>query len=92
MGKGKVPRVVIKRNPCLRVGTWNVRSMLKKGKLGKVKRELAKCGLNISGLSEVRWKDNGDFISDQFRIMYDGGRESQREVAVVGIWLKELKR
>ena len=33
-------------------------------------------GLNILGLSEVRWKDGGNFVSDGVRIMYAGGKES----------------
>ena len=39
--------------------------------------------INILGLSEVRWKDGGDFMSEDVRVIYAGGKESQRGVAVI---------
>ena len=39
--------------------------------------------LNILGISEVRWKGQGDFDSDGVRVIYSGGDECQREVAVM---------
>ena len=35
------------------------------------------------GVSEVRWKDGGDFVSDGYRVMYAGGPTCQRGVAVI---------
>src|SRR5277367_1279237 len=67
----------------IRIGTWNVRTMNKSGKLENVKEEMKRSGLNILGISEVRWKEGGDFISDGFRIIYAGGEESQRGVAII---------
>ena len=69
--------------PTVRVGAWNVRTMLRKGKLENVKLEMTRLGLNVLGLSEVRWKEGGDFVSDGVRVMYSGGKESQRGVAVI---------
>ena len=82
-------KVVNMRNPCTRkrnkikIGTWNVRTMLRRGKLENIKQEMRKMEVNILGLSEVRWKEQGDFYSDGYRIIYSGGTESQRGVAVV---------
>jgi hypothetical protein len=67
----------------LQVGTWNVRTMLRKGKLENVKREMNRMNIDVLGVSEVRWKGNGDFISDGMRVIYAGGEESQRGVAVI---------
>jgi len=67
----------------IRIGTWNVRTMNQSGKLENVKEEMKRSGLNILGISEVRWKEGGDFISDGFRIIYAGGEESQRGVAII---------
>ena len=40
--------------------------------------------LNILGLSETRWKGNGDYISDEgIRVIFAGGQESQRGVALL---------
>ena len=39
--------------------------------------------LGILGLSEVRWKEGEDFESEEFRVCYAGGKESQRGVAII---------
>ena len=39
--------------------------------------------MNVLGLSEVRWKGQGDYMSDDYRIIYSGGEKGQRGVAVV---------
>jgi exonuclease III len=57
--------------------------MNRKGKLENVKAEMKRYGLNVLGLSEVRWKDGGDFESDGYRIVYAGGVECQRGVGVI---------
>jgi len=49
-----------------------------------------KTKLNISDISEVRWKEQGDFESDEYRIIYSGGTESQRRVTLV--LDKEIRR
>src|SRR5918996_3720690 len=80
--------VVIKRKPShpnkqLMVGTWNVRTMNQTGKLENIKEEMERNGLNVLGMCEVRWKDCGDFDSGGYRVVYSGGKASQRGVAVV---------
>ena len=85
-GISRVPKVVNKRNPSaseMKIGTWNVRTMLRNGKLENVQQEMMKNGINILGLSEVRWKEVGDFMSNNIRVIYAGGNESQRGVAVL---------
>ena len=54
-----------------------------KGKLENVKREMLRNGLYVLGVSKVRWKVNGDFESDEFRVIYSGGEERQRGVAII---------
>src|SRR5918995_6973269 len=65
------------------IGTWNVRTMNEKGKLENVKMEMKRYGLSVLGLSEVRWKGQGDFVSGDVRVIYSGGSEGQRGVAVL---------
>jgi hypothetical protein len=57
--------------------------MIKRGKLENVKVEMKIMKINILGLSEVSWKDSGDFMSEDVRVIYAGGKESQRGVAVI---------
>ena len=89
-GARKDSQVVIKRNPCLKIGTWNARTMLERGKLENVKEEMKRNKLDILGLSEVRWKGCGEYDSDEFRVIYVGSNEGQRGVAF--ILTKEVKR
>src|SRR6478609_1956428 len=67
----------------IRVGTWNVRTMNAMGKLENVKEEMRRNKLSIMGVSEVRWKDGGDFVSDGYRVMYACGPTCQRGVTVI---------
>ena len=67
----------------MRIGTWNVRTMNVKGKVENVKEEMRRNGINVLGISEVRWKESGDFISDGFRVVYSGGNDRMRGVAIV---------
>src|SRR6478609_772011 len=67
----------------IRVGTWSVRTMNAMGKLENVKKEMRRNSLSIMGVSEVRWKDGGDFVSDGYRVMYASGPTCQRGVAVI---------
>ena len=87
----KASSVVNQQKPCnsekgktpLRIGTWNVRTMLRPGKLANVISEMKRGKLNVLGLSEMRWKESGDFSSEGVRIIYAGGNESQRGVALL---------
>jgi hypothetical protein len=86
--KDRSPQVVNKRTERpgpeeLRIGTWNVRTMNIKGKVENVKEEMRRNGINVLGISEVRWKESGDFISDGFRVVYSGGNDRMRGVAIV---------
>src|SRR6476469_1233797 len=67
----------------IRVGTWNVQTMNAMGKLENVKEGMRRNRLSIMGVSEVRWKDGGDFDSDGYRVMYAGGPTCQRGVTVI---------
>jgi endonuclease/exonuclease/phosphatase family metal-dependent hydrolase len=67
----------------LGIGTWNVRTLNSVGKLEEVKSEMKRYGLSILGVSEARWKGQGDLMSDGVRIIYSGGEEEQRGVAIM---------
>ena len=67
----------------LKIGTWNVRTMRRPGKLTNVIGEMRKADLDILGLSEVRWREEGDFVSEGVRVIYTGGEESKNGVAIL---------
>src|SRR6478609_9291924 len=53
------------------------------GKLQNVKEEMRINRLSIMGVSDVRWKNGGDFVSDGYTVMYTGSPTCQRGVAVI---------
>ena len=57
--------------------------MLRPGKLANVIGEMKRAKLNVLGLAETRWKEEGDFTSDGIRIIHTGGENSQNGVAVL---------
>jgi len=68
----------------INIGTWNVRTMLRAGKLEEVKNIMIEKNIDILGLCETRWQGSNDFNSDEFRIITSGGDvQGQRGVALV---------
>ena len=65
----------------MRIGTWIVRTMQKRGKLKNIKREMNRNRLNILGLSEVRWKESRDHTSDGVRMIFTAAKQGQGGVA-----------
>ena len=83
-GGSKASKVVIKRNPCtFNIAAWNVRTMQRTGKLENVLEEMKINSISVLGLSETRWRGNGDFRENGYRIIYSGGSRKERGVAVV---------
>ena len=60
----KVISNAVKSKYC--TGTWNVRSM-NQGKLDMVKQEIARLNIDISGISERKWMETGEFHSDDIK-------------------------
>ena len=45
---------------CYNIGTWNVRSLYQAGKLAGIIQEMERINLNLLGISETFWNDNGN--------------------------------
>ena len=64
-------------------GTWNVRSM-QSGKINIIQREMKRLELTIMGLSETRWKGQGHFNWNGYKIiMSDQAEKGRNGVAVM---------
>lgn len=72
-----------KKQGTLSIGTWNVRTMLQKGKMENVKREMERLHINILGLCETRWTGAGQFTSDNYLVIYSGGEKHEKGVGVI---------
>ena len=72
----------------LRIGTWNVRSMLQLGKLQILESEMERLRMDICGLAEVRWKGQGHFVTTSGNtVVYSGQKEQGRHG--VAIWIRQ---
>ena len=67
----------------LRVGAWNVRSLKGRGRLENLKREMDRLDLDIVGISEVRWEEEGDFWSGDYRVINTKANHGQAGVGFV---------
>lgn len=57
--------------------------MLKIGKLECIKQEMRRHKLKILGLVEVRYPEEGDLWSEEFRIIHLGSTNGQGDVALI---------
>jgi exonuclease III len=65
----------------MKVGSWNVRTMLQAGKMAEIADELLKYNLDITALQEVRWKGYGSIKKPRYILSYSGA-EMQGEQGV----------
>ncbi len=81
--RDRASQVEIMRNPCKSIATWNVRTMLRVGKLENIKREMRKHKINIMGLAETRWMEEGEFQSEEYLVIHSGSVVGQGGVALI---------
>jgi hypothetical protein len=53
------------------------------GKLENVKKEMQKNAVSVLGVTEVRWKGQGEVRSGDYTVYYSGGDSAERGVAIV---------
>ena len=72
-----------KKKSSVNVGTWNVRTMREMGKLTLLLEELKEQDMDITGLCEVRWSNEGLFTSGDHTIIYNGNNKGTNGVAII---------
>src|SRR6516225_7306849 len=72
-----------RKDSCIRIGTWNVRTLNEKGKLENIKQEMERNRIDILGMSEMRWKGSGDFPSDEYRVVFSAGVVREKGVGII---------
>lgn len=68
----------VKMRQIQKIGTWNVRGLLQTGKLTILEKEIARCELNICGLSETHWRSSGHFLTETHAIYFSGNCDTSR--------------
>lgn len=61
-----------------RFGTWNVRTLLKMGRMEEVAREMLRYRLGVLALQEIRWGGEGRIDKERYTFFY-GGESKQGE-------------
>ena len=80
----------------LKIGTWNVRTLNQFGKIENLKQEAEHLDIDILGISETRYKEEGTVRLDGYTFIYSGGNEHQHgvgflvkssvEKCILGFW------
>ena len=66
-----------------KIGTWDVRTLNRGSKLENMKKEMQKNAVSVLGVSEVRWKGQGEIRSGDYTVYYSGGECAEKGVAIV---------
>lgn len=77
--KWKIPKNINKKmkkknkeKTLIRIGTWNIKTMLKAGKMEEVAKEMNKYKMEIIALQEIRWKEEGKIDKENYTMFYGG--------------------
>ncbi|KAJ4426530.1 hypothetical protein ANN_27344 [Periplaneta americana] len=65
----------------LRIGTWNIRTLLQAGKLENLKEEMIRNKVDVMGISEMKWENSDELVSDDFTLFYSNGGFGSKEFA-----------
>lgn len=63
------------RNPMLKIGTWNAKSLFAAGKTHNIINEMKRMNINILGVSETRWPGSNQINIDDYTMYYSGNDE-----------------
>ena len=75
---GPARRKILSTRRILKIGTWNIRTLFQAGKANIVANEMVRYGLEILGLSEVRWDNFGEtLLQSGHKIIYSGNASDQ---------------
>ena len=66
-----------------KIGTWNLRTLNRGGKLENLKKEMQEEEVSVLGVSEVRWKGQGEIRSGDYTVYYSGGERAEKGVTIV---------
>jgi nitrogen regulatory protein PII len=72
-----------KEHHSFKIGTWNVRTLNQGGKLENLKKEMQKNAVSVLGVTEVRWKGQGEIRSGDYTVYYSRGDRAERGVEIV---------
>ncbi|XP_055387207.1 uncharacterized protein LOC129615849 [Condylostylus longicornis] len=72
----------------IRLGSWNIRTLLQPGKMMEVAQELERFKFDVVALQEMRFKNQGKIEKRNFDLYYSGKDDKQGH-AGVGFWVSK---
>ena len=76
-----------------RNGFWNIRMLREYGKLKQVEKEMTNYKLDVMGLSEIRWKESGEIITQNGNsLIFSGVGEDKEHRNGVGVLMNKEAR
>ena len=75
----------------LNIGTWNVRKLKECGKFNTVCKEMKRCTIQILGISEINWNDQGSFRAQGGELVLFSGVEETYSHGVAILLNKEIQ-
>jgi len=76
----------------LYIGTWNVMTLLKPGKLQELVEEIAKTQIEMLVLQEVRWPGNGQINKKVYLFYYSGTKEKTGQAGTGFLLMKKIQK
>jgi hypothetical protein len=67
-----------------KIGTWDVTTLNRGDKLENLKKEMQKNEVAILGVSEVRWKTQGEIRSGDYTVYYSGDERAEKRCSSSG--------
>jgi exonuclease III len=74
------------------IGTWNVTTVLKTGKMNEIADEMAKTQVQIIALQELRWKGEGQINKPTYTLYYSCNPEKTGQLGTGFMIRKEIKK
>ena len=71
------------RNKELKIGTWNVNTLNQSGKMDNLRKEANRIGVDIMGVSEVRWTGVGKTEDKEWTFYYSGRDTHESGVGIL---------
>lgn len=89
--RGEAGAASLLKSSCNKIGTWNVHSLGKPGKLANVTKEMERMGVGIMGVAETCWCGDVTFTTQlpeseggaKYRVFISGGEKRRRGVGLV---------
>ncbi|KAK4872591.1 hypothetical protein RN001_014620 [Aquatica leii] len=87
----KVRNIKKKKQGKIKIGTWNIRSMIQPGKMRDIVQTLEKYKIDIIAIQELRWAEEGEINRSNYTIFWSGGKKQGKNGTGFIVTQKQMK-